>query len=74
VEENKVVVDDASTICSNDDYIDLEALNLICSEILEGLGDGGCDPKCLQTPVSQKKGSQRGPRPRQNKKTKNYSR
>jgi hypothetical protein len=74
VEENKVVVDDASTICFNDDNIDLEALNLICSEISKGLGDGGCDPKCLQTPVSQKKGSRRGPRPRENKKTKNYSR
>jgi hypothetical protein len=69
VEDNKVVVDDASTICSNDDVLDLEDLNLICSEISEGLGDGGCDPKCLQTPVSQKKGSRR-----QKKKTKNYSR
>jgi hypothetical protein len=74
VEENKVMVDDASTICFNDDNIDLEALNLICSEILKGQGDGGCDPKCLQTPVSQKKGSWRCPCPRENKKTKNYSR
>jgi hypothetical protein len=68
-EDNKVVVDDASTFCSNDDVLDLEALNLICSEISEWLGDGGCDPKCLQTPVSQKKDSRR-----QKKKTKNYSR
>ena len=53
-EENFVLVEDASTVCSNEDIVDLEALNLICSEIAEGLGDGGCDPLILQTPVSQK--------------------
>jgi len=65
LEENKVVVEDASTFCSNDDNIDLDALNQICSEISEGLGDGGCDPVCLQIPVSQKKNS----RPKKKKKT-----
>jgi hypothetical protein len=64
VEENLVLLDDASTVCSNDDNMDLEASNLTCSEISEGLGDGGCDPVCLQTLVSQKK----RPRPRQKKK------
>lgn len=37
---NNAVLDDASTICSHDDGIDLEALNLICYKISEGLGDG----------------------------------
>jgi hypothetical protein len=54
-EENFVLVEDALTVCSNEDSVDLEALNLICSEVAEGLGDGGCDPLILQTPVSQKK-------------------
>jgi hypothetical protein len=54
-EENFVLVEDASTICSNEDSVDLEALNLICLEVAEGLGDGGCDPFILQTPASQKK-------------------
>jgi hypothetical protein len=43
-EENFVLVEDASTICSNEDSVDLEALNLICPEVAEGIGDGGCDP------------------------------
>jgi hypothetical protein len=64
-EENFVLVEDASTICSNEDSVDLEALNLICLEVAEGLGDGGCDPLILQTPISQKK---RG-RPRHKKKS-----
>jgi hypothetical protein len=55
VEKNQLVDDDTSTLCSNEESIDLEALNLICAKISEGLGDGGCDPKCLQTPISQKK-------------------
>jgi hypothetical protein len=56
-DENFILVEDASTECSNDDNVDLEALNLICSEIAEWLGDGGCDPLILQTPVSlQKRG------------------
>jgi len=59
-----VLVEDTSTVGSNDDNIDLQVLNHICSEITEGLGDGGCDPVILQTPVSQ---SKRG-RPRQKKK------
>ena len=70
LEENKVVVEDASTFCSNDDNIDLDALNQICSEISEGLGDGGCDHVCLQIPVSQKKHS----RPKKKKKNKCHSR
>jgi hypothetical protein len=32
-DENFVLVEDASTECSNVDNVDLEALNLICSEI-----------------------------------------
>ena len=47
-------VDDAVTDCSNDDYLDLETLNLICSEVGEYLGDGGCDPIDLHTPLSPK--------------------
>jgi len=50
---NKCNLDDASTVCSLEDNLELEALNFICSEISEGLGDAGCDPLCLQTPVSQ---------------------
>jgi hypothetical protein len=69
VEKNQLVDDDTSTLCSNEENIDLEALNLICAEISEGLGDGGCDPKCLQTPISLKKGACKGIRPRQKKKT-----
>jgi hypothetical protein len=57
VEENNVLIDDTSTFCSHDDILDLESLNLICSEISEGLGDGGCDPMHLQTPVSHKRSS-----------------
>ena len=37
--------------------MDLDALNLICAEITEDLGDGGCDPLCLQTPLSHYKKS-----------------
>ena len=62
-DDNSVLVEDVSTVCSNDDSVDLEALNLICSDVIEGLGDGGCDPLILQTPVSQ---SRRG-RPIHNK-------
>jgi len=47
----KFVSDDTSTVCSIEDKIDAEALNLICSEISEGLCDGGYDPLCLQTPL-----------------------
>jgi hypothetical protein len=46
-DENFVLVEDASTVCSTEDNVDLEALNLICSGIAEGLGDGGCDPLIL---------------------------
>ena len=52
--ENCDLVDDTSTVCSNDDSIDLEAINLICSDIAEGLGDEGCDPLILQSPVPYK--------------------
>jgi len=69
-EESKKLVDDASSLCSNDDYLGVEGLNLICSEISEGLGDGGCDPKCLQTSISQKKGSRRSQRQKKTKITK----
>ena len=55
---NKEILDDASA-CSFEDSLDLDALNLICSEIAEGLGDGGCDPKGLQTPLSSVKGSRK---------------
>ena len=70
VEGNKILLDDVSTVCSTEDNIDLEALNLICSEISEGLGDGGCDPLWLQTPLSQNKRT----RSRYKKKLKNKSR
>jgi hypothetical protein len=49
--------DDLSSVCSLDDRIDLEALNFICSEISEVLGDGGCDSKWSHTPISQSKKS-----------------
>ena len=52
--ENCDLVDDTLTVCSNDDIIDLEAINLICSDIAEGLGDGGCDPLILQSPIPHK--------------------
>jgi hypothetical protein len=51
--EKDLFFDDASSLCSIEENIDLEALNFICSGVSEGLGDGGCD---LQTPVSPKKG------------------
>jgi hypothetical protein len=40
IDENFVLVEDASTVCSTEDNVDLEALNLICSGIAKGLGDG----------------------------------
>jgi hypothetical protein len=49
---NKNLVDDVSSVCSLEENMDLDALNLICAEITEDLGDGGCDPLCLQTPLS----------------------
>ena len=55
-DENCGLAEDASTVYSNDDNVDLDALNLICSDIAEGLGDGGCDPLILQTPLSQSVG------------------
>jgi hypothetical protein len=58
-----VLIEDVSLVCSNDDSVDLEALILICSDVIEGLGDGGCDPLILQTFISQ---SRRG-RPKHNK-------
>jgi hypothetical protein len=63
VEKNQLVDDDTSTLCSNEESINFQALNLICAEISKGLGDRGCDPKCLQTPISQKKGAHKS-RPR----------
>jgi hypothetical protein len=50
-----ITVEETSSICSLEEKIDLEALNLICFEIAEDLDDGGCDPLCLQTPISQYK-------------------
>jgi hypothetical protein len=55
--ENKSWLDDASIVCSLEENMDLDALNLICAKISEDLGDGGCDPLCLQTPISQLKKS-----------------
>ena len=37
--------------------MDLDALNLICAEITEDLGDGGCDHLSLQTLLSHYKKS-----------------
>jgi hypothetical protein len=56
-EESKAMLDDTSTVCSLEENMDLEALNLICAEISENLGDGGCDSLCLQTPISHSKKS-----------------
>ena len=53
---------DASTLCSTEEILDLEALNFICSEVSEDLGGGGCDPLCLQTPISPIKRSRCGTR------------
>jgi hypothetical protein len=56
------ILDETSTVCSLDENLDLQSLNLICSEVAKDLGDGGCDPLCLQTPLSQfkkKKGKSR---------------
>ena len=55
--DNSSLLGDASTVCSVDEDLDLDALNLICAEISEDLGDGGCDPLCLQTPISHLKKS-----------------
>ena len=52
---NVANVDETTSICSLDENFDLEALNLICLEITEDLGDGGCDPLCLQTNISHYK-------------------
>jgi hypothetical protein len=54
---NKILVDDVSSVCSLEENMDLDALNLICAEITEDLSDGGCDPLCLQTPLSHFKKS-----------------
>ena len=56
-ESSKNLVDDVSSVCSLEENMDLDALNLICAEITEDLGDGGCDPLCLQTPLSHYKKS-----------------
>jgi len=45
--ESNSLLGDASSVCSLDENLDLDALNLICAEISEDLGDGGCDPVCL---------------------------
>jgi hypothetical protein len=47
VNHNITNLDETSSVCSLEENLDLEALNLICSEITEDLGDGGCDPLCL---------------------------
>jgi hypothetical protein len=70
LETHNRALDDASTVCSGDENLDLESLNLICADIADDLGDGGCDPSCLQTPVSQIKKS----RSKRNKSKKNHSR
>ena len=49
--------DGASTVCSIEHKIDAKALNLIGSEISEGLCDGRYDPLCLQIPLPQNKRS-----------------
>jgi len=57
VENISLEADDISSVCSWDDRMDLEALNIICAGISEDLGDGGCDPLSLQSPVSHPKKS-----------------
>jgi hypothetical protein len=34
------ILDETSTVCSLDENLDLQSLNLICSEVAEDLGDG----------------------------------
>ena len=43
------------SVCSADENLDLETLNILCADITEDLGDGGCDPFDIQTPLSQVK-------------------
>jgi hypothetical protein len=62
--EEKRSCEENSSVCSEDN-VDIDALNTICSEIAESLGDGGCDPLCLHTPLSQIK--RRQPKGKQNK-------
>jgi len=69
--ETNSLLGDASSVCSLDENLDLDALNLICAEISEDLGDGGYDPVCLQTPISHLKKSRSK---NKKKKLKNHSR
>lgn len=62
--EEKRSCEENSSVCSEDN-VDIDALNTICSEIAESLGDGGYDPLCLHTPLSQIK--RRQPKGKQNK-------
>jgi len=69
--ETNSLLGDASSVCSLDENLDLDALNLICAEISEDLGAGGCDPVCLWTPISHLKKSRSK---NKKKKLKNHSR
>jgi hypothetical protein len=45
---DKKGIEDVVSVSSNEEYLNLEELNYICSDVAESLGDGGCDPKCLK--------------------------
>jgi len=49
-EKSKAMLDDTSTVCSLEENMDLEALNLICVEISEDLGDGAVT-LCVYRPL-----------------------
>jgi hypothetical protein len=49
VNHNITNLDETSSVCSLEENLELEALNLICSDITEDLGDGGCD-LCVYRP------------------------
>jgi hypothetical protein len=55
VQNCNVTDHDENSVGSIEDNPDIEALNLICEEVAECLGDGGCNPFDLQTPVSLNK-------------------
>ena len=42
---DKREIEDVVSVSSNEEHLNLEELNYICSDVAESLGDGGCDPK-----------------------------
>ena len=56
---DKREIEDVVSVSSNEEYLKLEELNYICSDVAESLGDGGCDPKCLKAPISHCRGTKK---------------